>query len=406
MLNDSSKILFLAQLFFLFSAFSSGILQSFSNFTAVALSPVVFNLTVILFTLILAPKFGVLGASWATVLGALCHFAIQLPTLVSIGFSYKPIINLKDTLLHEIGRLFIPRTFSLVIDQLAVLFLTSFSLSLSAASVVIFSFAQRLELIPVALFGSAFAQASFAALSKNAESGSPEFLSIFKKTFYYLSFFILPASAFLIVLRIPLVRIFYGTRGFDWSATLLTAHTLSLFAIGIFFQAQSGLLARSFFALKNTRFPLLSSLVSLILGSILAYVSITYWHWGVWGLGLSASFIDFVDFLCLYFLLSRKFPEIKTGTFIKPVLLMGIAALLSGTFSFLVIRQLDLRFSFFDTRHFTNLIFLTLLSILLGGTSYLLISYKMGINEGKKVFLWLSRVKNFGPTFLSELFQE
>jgi len=406
LLNLSSRILFLAQLFFLFSAFSSGILQSFGYFTAVAASPVVFNLAVIIFTILLAPRFGILGASWATVIGALCHFLVQVPTLVSAGFLYKPVINLKDKLLAEIGRLFIPRTFSLVVDQLAALLLTSFSLSLSASSVVIFSFAQRLELIPVALFGSALAQASFAPLSKSAEGSGPEFVSIFKKTFYYLSFLILPSSVFLMVLRIPLVRIFFGSRGFDWPATLLTAHTLSLFAIGIFFQAQSGLLARSFFALKNTRVPLISSLVSLILGSVLAYVSLHFWHWNVWGLALAASFIDLVDFTILYLLLAKRFPEIISANFIKPVFLMAAAALTSGLVSFVLVRQLDFRFSFFDTRHFINLISLTMVSLLFGGSTYLLISYKLGINEGKKVIRWISRLKNFGPAFLSGIFQE
>lgn len=406
LLNISSRILFFAQLFFLFSAFSSGILQSFGKFTAVAASPVVFNVVVIIFTIILAPRFGVLGASWATVIGALCHFLVQVPALLSVGFSYKPIINLKDKLLAEIGTLFIPRTFSLVVDQLAALLLTSFSLSLSASSVVIFSFAQRLELIPVVLFGSAFAQASFAPLSKSAQNNSPEFISIFRKTFYYLSFLILPASALLIVLRIPLVRIFFGSRGFDWSATLLTAHTLSLFAIGIFFQAHSGLLARSFFALKNTRVPLFSSLISLIFGSVLAFVSTHFWHWNVWGLAFSASVIDLIDFVILYFLLSRKFPEIISAAFIKPVFLMAVSAITSGLVSFVLVRQLDFRFSFFDTRYFANLVSLTLVSLAFGGSTYLLISYKLGINEGKKVILWISKIKNFGPAFLSGLFQE
>lgn len=406
LLNTSSQILFLAQLFFLFSAFSSGILQSFGKFAAVAVSPVVFNAAVIIFTIILAPRFGVLGASWATVIGALCHFLVQVPALVSVGFPYRPIINLKDKLLAEIGTLFIPRTFSLISDQLAALLLTSFSLSLSASSVVIFSFAQRLELIPVVLFGSAFAQASFASLSRNAQISGLEFVSLFKKTFYYLSFLILPASVFLVVLRIPLVRIFFGSRAFDWPATLLTAHTLSFFAVGIFFQAQSGLLARSFFALKNTRVPLISSLVSLIFGSLLAFVSVYFWHWNVWGLALSASFIDLIDFAILYFVLSRKFSEIISTDFIKPVFLMAVSAVTSGLVSFVLVRQLDFRFSFFDTRHFFDLLSLTLVSLLFGGFTYLLISYKLGINEGKKVILWISKIKNFGPAFLSGLFQE
>lgn len=406
LLNQSSKILFLAQLFFLFSAFSSGILQSFGKFTAVAFSPIAFNLTVIISAAFLAPRFGVLGAAWATVLGSLAHFLVQLPTLYSVGFIYRPFINIKDKLLKEIGVLFLPQTLSLVVDQLAALFLTSFSLSLSASSVVILSFAQRLELIPVALFGAAFFQASFARLSREAVLTQGEFLQTFRKTFYYLSFLILPSAAFLIVLKIPLVRIFFGSRGFDWNATLLTAQTLSLFAVGLFFQAQSGFLARAFFALKNTRIPLFASFFSLVFGVAFAFISLRIFNFGVWSLALSASLIDLIDFLILYYFLSGKFRELRSSQFLKPIFLMAFSAVLSGGLSYFLVRQLDLRFSFFDTRYLINLLVLTGLSIFAGSLAYLLISYKLGINEGRKIIIWLSKIRGFGQTFLSEIFQE
>lgn len=406
LLNESSKILFLAQIFFLFSAFSSGILQSFGRFTVIGISPVVFNFVVIIFTIILAPRFGIIGASWATVLGSLAHFLVQLPALFSSGFIYRPLINLKDKMLREIGVLFLPRTLSLVIDQLTALFLTSFSLGLSGASVVIFSFAQRLELIPVALFGAAFSQASFAKLSQSAELDRDEFLKTFRQTFHYLSFLILPSAVFLIVLRVPLVRIFFGSRSFDWPATLLTAQTLALFALGIFFQAHSGFFTRVFFSLKNTRIPLISSFISLLFGLIMALIFLRIFYFGVWGLALAASLTDLADFLILYFCMVKKFPEIKSADFMKPVFLMGLASLLAGTFSYFLVRELDLKFSFFDTHYFVNLLSLTLMSILAGGSAYLLISYKLGINEGRKILIWLSKIKGFGQVFVSEIFPE
>ena len=406
LLVDLSKILFLAQIFFILSAFSSGILQSFNQFTSVALSPVVFNLAVIVFSLFFSQKMGIYAAAWGTVLGAFCHFLVQIPALLRVGFSYRFSLNLRDRLFLEIGRIFLPRSLSLVVDQISLLVFTSYALSLSASSVVVYNFAQRIEMIPVVLFGSTFAQASFATLSKNAEIGDSEFLKTFQKTFSYLSFLIIPASVFLVVLRIPLIRIFFGARGFDWNATLLTAYTLSFFALGMFFQAQVALLARSFFALKNSRVPFLASLASLILGLGLGLVFIKVLNFGVWSLGLSESLISALEFLILYLFLKKKFDLLGRGDFIFPVFKIIIAAFVAGLVSYSILRFLDLRGPLFDTRYFVSLFGLTALSLLVGLVVYLTLCYKMGIREGEKVVLLLRKTRNFGPNFLKELFQE
>lgn len=406
LLDQTMKILFFAQIFFILSAFSSGLLQSFNRFRAIALPPIIYNLVIIFFTYFLAPRLGIMAAAWGTVLGAFFHFAVQVPALWAVGFRYFPKINWRDKDLREIGRLFLPRSLSLTVDQLGLLFFTSLALSLSGAVVVIFNFAQRLVFLPITLFGSTFAQASFATLSRNAELNRPEFFRVFDKVFNYLAFLLIPTSAFFVVLRIPLIRLFFGARGFDLVATTLTANTLSFLALGIFFEAQTSLLARAFFAYKDTRTPLKSAFISLLFGVFLALVFLRVFDWGVWSLGLAVSAISFLNFVIMFSLLSKKFPEMRRADFLRPSFKMLLAGISSALVIFLTVKLLDSRWPVFDTRYVLSLLFLTVLAGLLGGLTYLGLCYLLGIREGKKVVRLVLNVRNFGPNFLSELIQE
>ncbi|MCL5003839.1 MAG: oligosaccharide flippase family protein [Patescibacteria group bacterium] len=405
LLDQCTRVLFLAQLFFILSAFASGVLQSFNRFTIVGLPPVVYNLVIIVFTLLTYHRLGIMAAAWGTVLGAACHFLVQLPALFSVGFRYLPRINLKDSLVAEIGRMFVPRSLSLTVDQLGLVIFTTLSLSLSASSVVIFSFAQRLMLIPVVLFGSTFSQASFATLSQNAES-SADFLKTFRKVFNYISFLILPAVGFFIVLRIPFVRIFFGAKSFDLEATVLTANTLSFLALGMFFETHTSLLSRAFFAYKDSKTPLASALISLLVGVLASLIFLRVFHFGVWSLGLSFSIISLIDFLFMFLVLWRKFPQLLRPEFLMPLGKMILGAILSGLITLVTLKFFDQRLAIFDTRYSLNLIILTGTALLVGGLTYLLTCYYLGLHEGKRLVGLILRIRGFGPTFLGELFQE
>ena len=80
----------------------------------------------------------------------------------------------------------------------------------------------------------------------------------FSKTFRQILFFVVPATALLIILRAQIVRIVYGAGNFDWNDTILTMNTLAFFSISLFAQATIPLLVRVFYARHNSKITLLS----------------------------------------------------------------------------------------------------------------------------------------------------
>ena len=96
LMANLTRILLVAQIFFLLSNFITGILQVHQMFIVPALSPIIYNLCIIGSIFLLAPTFGIYGVVYGTVIGALLHFLIQVPVVSRIGFKYNLLLSLRD----------------------------------------------------------------------------------------------------------------------------------------------------------------------------------------------------------------------------------------------------------------------------------------------------------------------
>ena len=167
----------------------------------------------------------------------------------------------------------VPRTLALAVSQVestVSVFLTTF---LIEGSVSLFYFAQTLMNIPIGLFGATIGQAALPSLSQSvAKNDLEEYKKNFLFSFFQTLYLVLPLTAILLILRIPAVRIAYGVKGFAWSETLETGKTLALFSAAIVCQSVIQILIRGFYALHNTKTPLVLSLVSVLINVILSTI--------------------------------------------------------------------------------------------------------------------------------------
>ncbi len=228
-----TRIMFLSPIFLGISSVLGGILQSFKRFFIYSLAPIMYNIGIILGALFLAPIWGVYGLAWGVVLGAFLHMGIQLPMAFKIGYRYRPIINLKSKYIRKIGIMMVPRTLTLGISQINLLVITIIASTLAGGSITVFNFANNLHFFPVGVFGISFAIAAFPSLSGVAFN-RPKLIANFSSTVRQILFFVVPSTVFLLTLRAQIVRVVLGAGKFDWEDTVLTIHTLSFFAIGLF----------------------------------------------------------------------------------------------------------------------------------------------------------------------------
>jgi len=406
-----TKILFLAQGFFVISYVLTGVLESLRRFLVPALAPLFYNLGIILGTIIFAGKYGLFAPVIGVVIGAFMHFAIQLPFAIKMGFKFRLAIKFSQEI-KKIGRLALPRVIEVSFTQVAKTAELFFASIISTASYTYYTFGNSIQLIPIGLFGTSIAKAALPTLSRQADKPVE-----FKKTLFnainQAIFLVVPVAVFLVVLRIPIVRLIYGTDIFDWQSTVQTSLVVSAFAFGIVFQVIYALLARAFYAMHDTKTPVTVSVSGLILNIALNFILIKLVKLPVWGLAASFSFMSFYEALILYFLISKKFGEkviLKNlPSFTKTI----SASLASGSVMFFLLKFFDRsvwvkRLSFLssidsldaiqfekfvlDTRYTLNLLILTLVVLAIGVVIYLVVSR---ILKSQEFFYFEQMVRKF-----------
>ena len=375
-----TRIMIFAQLFFAVSNFLTGIIQAQQRFLVPALSPVVYNLGIIAGIVFLTPMIGIYGAAIGVLLGAFLHFLIQLPLALRLGFTYRPVIDLTHPGVRDMFRLMPPRTLAISVSQLELSAMVYFATALSAGSLTILQIAQQLMVAPLRLFSIPIGQASLPFLAKDtAQDDLINFRHTLITSLRQILFLAFPAAMLLIILRIPLVRIVYGTKQFPWATTLLTGKTVAILSLSLFAQAAIHLLIRAFYALHNTKTPFFIALGTVILNILLAYFSVFYWHAGVLGLAASLSLSTLIQFLLLTVTLAHRLPSLFDRSFFLGLAQMLLATFVMGIFLWVPMRLLD-RFVF-DTTRVINLILLTITAGLTGTGVYLGLSYWLKLPE-------------------------
>ncbi len=375
-----ARILFAAQGFFVISYVLTGVLESLRRFLVPALAPLFYNFGIIIGTIILSPSLGLMGPAVGVVIGALAHFLIQYPLSRKLGFRF--VWNLRaDSGVKSVGALALPRVIDLAFDQVGKtteLFLSSI---ISQASYAYYTFANTLQLLPVTLFGTSLAKAVLPLLSR-ADGNLKEYRRILRVAVFQAIFFTLPLSAALIVLRIPMVRLVYGTKIFDWEATVQTGMVLSVYAIGVVSQTLMSILARAFFALHDTKTPVKVSFIGLGLLIVGDLILVKGFGLPVWALAASFSFSTTIEAIILAVLIHKRVGEIISTKFLVHVTKIFTAAVISGFSMYFMIKFFDMKF-FFDTHYTINLLILTIMVFVAGIAIYLAGALLLGVPEVK-----------------------
>lgn len=371
LMSSLTRILLLAQIFFLISNFLTAILQVNQTFIVSALSPIIYNLFIILGIYTLAPAFGIHGVVYGTVIGAFFHMAIQIPSVKRLGFVYSRIASFKISGVKEIVHLMIPRTLSLglaEIENTATLFFAS---TLSAGSISLLNLALQLMYLPSRIFGTTVGQASLPILSKNiAQNQLDIFRETVRKTILQSLFIAFPVGVLILVNRLPIVRLAFGSRQFPWSATLLTARTLAFLTPAIICQAAIQILIRSFYALHDTKTPLKISGISLFFNIITSYFFINFTNFGIVGLAISASLGNLIQCIGLFWLFVIRVDGQGWVKMLFSFNRIFLSSIFCGLVSWLTIRSLDL--FILDTSKTINVFLIFGISVLSGLISYLI----------------------------------
>ncbi len=327
-----TRIMLLSPILLGISGVMGGILNSFKKFFFYSLAPIFYNLGIILGVLVFTEMLGPVGLAWGVVAGAMLHLLVQLPEVIRCGISFRFRLDFKNDNLKKVFTLMVPRAMGIAVTQVNLLVVTILASTLASGSLAIFNFANNLQSVPLGLFGISFAVASFPTLSSLWARGKKrEFTQRFVGTFRKILFFIIPFSALIIILRAQIVRVVLGTGQFDWEDTELTLAALGVFALSLWAQSIIPLLARSFYAIHNTKIPFFTGLFAEAINIALALFLIK--DHGIIGLVWAFSISTSINAIILFFILRLKIGSLKgqgISRFVVKIAIMTIAAVLAS----------------------------------------------------------------------------
>jgi len=393
------QIIIFSQIFFVVSIFLTGILHSFQRFLVPALASVFYNIGIILSILFLAPVFGIYSAAIGMIFGALLHLIIQLPLISSLGFKYRPLVDLKNTDVREMFKLMWPRSAAIGLTRLTEMINIALASSAAIGSIVALNFAQVLQVAPTAFFASSISQAAFVFFAIEFNKGrKDQFKKIFTESLHQILFLVLPAAAILAILRVPVVRLIFGARDLPWDTTVLTARTLLAFSIGITAQSVNLLLIRGFHAIHDSFTPVRVILVSTTIGILLSLIFILVFKLPIIWLAISYSSSNILTAVALLYLLDKKVGGFDKKQMFAPIVKIGAISTLMAIFLYIPMKLLDQLV--FDTTRTVGLIFLTFIAGSVGLCVYIVLSWIFKVEQlvifihfGKRVLSWPAKLK-------------
>lgn len=261
-----SRILLLSPILLGLSNFLGGILQAFRKFFSYTLSPIFYNLGIIIGIVYFYPLWGLSGLAWGVILGAGAHLLIQVPSVLSTGLFPKIILLPSWSKVKPVSLVALPRVIALSAYQITILVLIALASLGESGFIAVFNLGYNLQSIPLIVIGSSYSVAAFPTLAALFSDGSKkEFIEQLVATARHIIFWSIPATFLFIVLRAQIVRVILGSGNFSWSDTRLTAAVLACFIFSVVAQSLVVLFTRAYYATGQTLKPLFTNVFSSVI---------------------------------------------------------------------------------------------------------------------------------------------
>ncbi len=270
------RILLLQPLFLGISSLCGVITQLQHRFIIYAISPLLYNIGIIIGVVVFYQWWGLSGLVWGVVLGAFGHVIIQVPLILKSDLRFGITSNFHSLKLWELAKVAIPRALTLSLHQIQFLLFVMVASFMTVGSVSVLQFAFNLQSVPLAIIGVSYSVAAFPTLAELLAKQKQQDFNIYVLTaIRHIVFWSLPIVTLVVVLRAQIVRVLLGSGSFDWEDTRLTAAVLAVFVVTLTMQAILLLLTRALYAGGKTMLPLVLACLGVSAGAGGAWL--LYW---------------------------------------------------------------------------------------------------------------------------------
>ena len=270
-----TRVLLPAQMFFFMGGLMMGVLYSRKQFLIPAMGPVIYNAGIITGGVVLRHWLGIHGLVWGAIAGAfLGNFLIPFLAVLRLGVRIRPSFDVRHPAAMKVWRMLLPIGLGVSLPNIDQMVNKEFASYLGAGDTTAIMNAYRLMLLPIGVFAQAMALAVFPTLSgQAAEKNITAMRRTMNQSLRNILFLTVPASALMYLLAEPIITFLLQSGRYTHTDTLVTASALRSLSLGIFAWSCQSLLTRGFYALQNSKVPVISgAIVSILFISMNAYV--------------------------------------------------------------------------------------------------------------------------------------
>jgi putative peptidoglycan lipid II flippase len=288
-------------------ALCMGILNTLRHFFTPAISTVFLNLSMILCALLLHNRFKVpiVALAIGVLLGGVLQLLLQLPVLYRKGFSFRWHFDFSHPAMRRIALLMGPAVFGVGVYYLNIAVGAILASYLPQGSVSYLYYAQRLFEFPQGIFTVSVAQAVLPSMSRQAAAGDMDALKESLAFGLKLTLFItIPAMAGLLLCATPIFSLLFMGGAFDYGKAEQCGVALLYYSLGLSFVAMVRVLVPAFYALKDTRTPVVTAFIAFILNLCFSLLLMGPLRHG--GLALASSLSALGNMVLLIWFLRKK----------------------------------------------------------------------------------------------------
>ncbi len=367
---------------------------AYNEFWGTALGPLAYNVVIILIGLLLASHLGIAAFAWSTLIGAFINFLVQVVGVMRLRPRYYLSLAIQHPGIRRIFRLILPVMLGLSIAQINLLINQSFLAStLPKGSVNALVLASRVMLVPV-MFAISVGITLLPGLSRHAVMRDRKaFRRSFSDSLRAVLFVTIPASVGLLLISHPVVRVLFQHGQFSERATDITASALFWYTIGITGYAAYEIISRGFYALEDTRTPVVIGAISLVAGIGMNFIFVRLFSGpggagGANGLAFAYSLTGILNAVLLLQALRRRAGPLEGRRILKT----SLAALLSSLgMAFFVLGVEQIMPHLLFGPRIVQYVLMLIWPMLVGTVSYAVIAHLLGAEEVTWVLSMLRR---------------
>jgi len=331
-----TKIMFPFLILVAVAAVFMGMLNSFGSFFIPAFAPTLFNIGMIAsgFSVCQILKYlgydAIVGMAYGVLIGGAMQLGIQYVRLRKMNYNFRFKLSFGHEGIRRIFFLMLPATIGLAATQLNVFINTWLASQLADGAISYLNYSFRLMQLPIGIFGVAISSVSLplisAQIAKNENDKLAETVTSALSLVFLLT---IPATFGLIFLREPIISLLYEHGRFSHSDTVNTGNALIGYSIGLFGYSAVKILAPIFYAFRETKVPVMASIISVGCNVALNFILIEKYSY--FGLALATSITMFLNFAILFVFMKKKIKGIDMSKIVISFIKITIVSFFMGS---------------------------------------------------------------------------